>query len=323
MKTDTRSDFDSPWKEAVEIFFPAFMSFFFPAIDAEIDWSKGYQFLDKELEKVVRDAQSGRRYVDKLVQVFLKEGRETWLLIHIEIQNDRDRDFPERMYIYHYRLFDRYRVDIVSLAVLSDADARYRPKVYRTGRWGCKLTFQFPIAKVLDYGRDWAALEANPNSFAVVVMAHLKAKAVKQGEERKQWKLYLVKLLYQRGYTRQQVLELFRFIDWLLVLPPGLDKTFWAELSKFEEEQRMPYVTSVERIGIEKGLQQGLQQGALQAARDMLLHAIAVRFGEKPNDVVQVVNAIEVKETLQSLLEQVICCADLAAFRAALRQAAR
>jgi hypothetical protein len=51
---------------------------------------------------------------------------------------------------------------------------------------------------------------------------------------------------------RQEILELFRFIDWLLVLPPGLDPVFWAELSEFEEEQRMPYVTSVERIGIEK-----------------------------------------------------------------------
>jgi hypothetical protein len=185
MKTDIPSDFDSPWKEAVEVFFPAFLCFFFPAIYAEIDWSKGYQFLDKELEKVVRDAQSGRRYVDKLVKVFLKEGREAWLLIHIEIQNYQDQGFPERIYIYHYRLFDRYRVEIVSLAVLSDADSRYRPEVYSTGRWGCKLTFEFPTAKVLDYGRDWAALAANQNPFAVVVMAHLKAQAVKKGEERK------------------------------------------------------------------------------------------------------------------------------------------
>ena len=105
MTTDTDSDFDSPWKEVIEVFFPAFMAFFFPKIHAGIDWSKGYQFLDKELQKVVRDAPSGRRYVDKLVKVFLQEGREAWLLIHIEIQNERDPGFPERMYIYHYRLF--------------------------------------------------------------------------------------------------------------------------------------------------------------------------------------------------------------------------
>lgn len=325
MEPDISSDFDSPWKEAVEVFFPAFMRFFFPAIDAAIDWSKGYQFLDKELEKVVRDAASGRRYVDKLVQVFLQEGSATWLLIHIEIQGYRDAAFPERMYVYHYRLFDRYRIEIVSLAVLSDPDPHYRPDEYRTGRWGCELRFRFPAVKVLDWGLDWAALEAQDNPFAVVVMAHLKAQAVKEGEARKQWKLRLVRLLYGRGYSRQDVLELFRFIDWLLVLPADLDTLFWAELSEFEENQGMPYVTSVERIGIEKGRQQGRQQGwqegSLQEAREMVLEAVAARFGVAPEEIVQAVNAITARETLRSLLRQAVTGADLVAFREALRLA--
>ncbi len=79
-------DYDSPWKEAVEVYFEAFMLFFFPDIHAEIDWSMGYEFLDKELEKIVRDAETGRRHADKLVKVFLPDGKETWLIIHIEIQ---------------------------------------------------------------------------------------------------------------------------------------------------------------------------------------------------------------------------------------------
>jgi hypothetical protein len=46
------------------------MAFFFPTIHAEIDWSKKYEFLDKELEKVVRQAVVTEQYVDKLVQVY-------------------------------------------------------------------------------------------------------------------------------------------------------------------------------------------------------------------------------------------------------------
>jgi hypothetical protein len=91
---------------------------------------------------------------------------------------------------------------------------------------------------------------------------------------------------------------------------------FWAELSEFEEEQRMPYVTSIERIGIEKGL----QKGSLRGSRGMLLEAVSARFGELPDDVVQAVNAIETEETLRSLLRQAILCTDLATFRAALRK---
>jgi hypothetical protein len=58
-----RADYDSPWKEIIERLFPQFMTFFFPAIHAAIDWSMPYQFLDKELQQVVRAAELGRHTV--------------------------------------------------------------------------------------------------------------------------------------------------------------------------------------------------------------------------------------------------------------------
>ena len=45
-------DFDSPWKDILEGYFPDFMAFFFPAAAAEIDWSRGFEPLDKELAQV-------------------------------------------------------------------------------------------------------------------------------------------------------------------------------------------------------------------------------------------------------------------------------
>ena len=47
--SEVTTDYDSPWKKALEVFFADFMAFFFPAAHADIDWAKGYQFLDKEL----------------------------------------------------------------------------------------------------------------------------------------------------------------------------------------------------------------------------------------------------------------------------------
>jgi hypothetical protein len=144
------ADHDTPWKEALEHHFPEFLSLLFPQVHAGIDWSKDHHFLDKELQKVVREANSGRRYADKLVRVYAADGKETWLLIHIEVQGEPEADFAERMYRYNYRLFDRYSIEIISLAVLADASERYRPQSYQRQRWGCQLTFQFPIAKLLD-----------------------------------------------------------------------------------------------------------------------------------------------------------------------------
>jgi hypothetical protein len=45
--TEPRDAFDSPWKDVLEAYFQDFMQFFFPQIHADIDWSRGYDFLDQ------------------------------------------------------------------------------------------------------------------------------------------------------------------------------------------------------------------------------------------------------------------------------------
>ena len=76
----------------------------------EIDWEKGYETLDKEFQQIVQDANLGKRLADKLVKVWLKSNQETVILIHTEIQGQYESDFAERMYVYHYRIYDKYRL---------------------------------------------------------------------------------------------------------------------------------------------------------------------------------------------------------------------
>jgi hypothetical protein len=116
--TELRDQFDSPWKEILEVYFEDFILFFFPQIHAEIDWSRGYDFLDQELAQVVRDAELGKRLADKLVKVWKLSGEETWVLVHIEIQSQEEGRFGERMFVYYYRLRDKYDLLIASLAIL-------------------------------------------------------------------------------------------------------------------------------------------------------------------------------------------------------------
>ena len=82
--------------------------------------------------------------------------------------------------------------------------------------------------------------------------------------------------------SRRDILNLFRFIDWVLALPAGLEARFQAELAQFEAERKMPYVTSVERLGIEKGIRQGLQQGLQQGEAALLKRLLTRRFGPLP-----------------------------------------
>lgn len=278
---------DNVWKEILEVFFKDFLAFFFLDIHEKVDWQRGYEFLDKELEKLDRDNEIGKRLADKLVKVYLLGGQEALLYIHIEVQGYPDRSFEERMYIYNYRIFDRYRQPVISLAVLTDVSAKYRPSHYEVKMFGFEHSFRFPTVKLMDYNKKWAALEANPNPFAIIVMAHLKARNEKNSEQKLAWKLRLVRMLVERSYNRQQILQLFRFIDWLIKLPKELDLSFEQEIARDKEEGKMPYITSIERIGMER------------LASTMLTEQLKERFGEIEPVILEHLSKLELDQLLE------------------------
>ena len=53
------ADYDSPWKEALDFFFEAFLELFFPQAHADIDWRRPYRSLDKELQQIAPDSDAG------------------------------------------------------------------------------------------------------------------------------------------------------------------------------------------------------------------------------------------------------------------------
>ncbi|MBF0109875.1 MAG: DUF4351 domain-containing protein [Magnetococcales bacterium] len=139
-------------------------------------------------------------------------------------------------------------------------------------------------------------LEVSTNPFAIVTLAHLTGKQTKnQPTERFQQKMRITRMLYERGFNRQQIVDLFRFIDWVLSLPEELDNQFWTNLSNFEENQKMPYITSVERIGHKRGKEEGRQEEAVI----MLLKQMRRKFGQTPDWVTEKVNSasLELIET--------------------------
>ncbi|PIY29801.1 MAG: hypothetical protein COZ09_02980 [Comamonadaceae bacterium CG_4_10_14_3_um_filter_60_42] len=118
------------------------------------------------------------------------------------------------------------------------------------------------MVKLLDYADQDQNLEANPNPFALVTAAHLRTRQTKHNpEQRYQATRTLVRLLYTHGWSRQRVLDLFSVLDWMMRLPDGLAQQLWRDIKQIEGETRMKYVTSVERLAIERGMQQGEARG--------------------------------------------------------------
>lgn len=293
-----QTEFDTPWKDVLQRYFEDFILFFFPQAHLEIEWSRGFEFLDKELQQVVRDAELGRRLVDKLVKIYRAGGEEAWVLIHVEVQSQEESDFAERMFTYNYRIFDRYRRSVASLAVLGDERTNWRPEQFGYQLFGCEMNFFFPVVKLLDYSQQWSELEASRNPFATVVMAHLKAIETRNNRRnRYSWKLALTRRLYELGYEREDVINLFQFIDWLMSLPLDLEQEFLQEVLNFEESRRMPYITSVERIATLKGRKEGIREGLLEG----ISLGLELKFGSLGLSLLPEIERIEDVEQLRAI----------------------
>ncbi len=299
------ADYDSPWKEALAHYLPDAFALFFPEVSTQIAWERGYELLDKELQQVTRDADLGRRLADTLVQVWRRDGGDAWVLVHIEVQGQPERDFARRMFVYYYRIFDRYQRPIMSVAILGDEQADWRPARFGQELWGCAVELRYPMVKLLDWQERDAELAASANPFTVVVRAYLAAQATAGAmDARGRAKLGLIRGLYERGYGRAQILELFRLIDWLLALPHEQEAALWQEIAQIEEERRMPYITSVERIGLQEGKLQGLQEGTVQGQRTMLRRLVQARFGTVPEALGRQIDAAD-QERLEQLADQI------------------
>ncbi len=279
--------YDSPWKEAIEHYFQEFMAFYFPDAYRSVDWSKEHIFLDQELRAIVQDAELGTRFVDKLVRVTELSGSESWIYIHVEVQGTRQTEFSKRMFVYNYRIFDRYEKPVASLAVLADQHKHWKQTSYGYNVLGCRLTLDFPVAKLTDYDEKLDELLASENAFGLITAAHiLTRKTRKKHQERYEAKLLLIKILYQRHWDKQRVINLLTVLDWLMTLPAWLDTKVWQEIETIEEHKNMKYITSIERIGIAKGRVEGRIEGRVEGRVEgeskLLKRQLERRFGALP-----------------------------------------
>ncbi|SDW35538.1 cytosolic protein [Thiocapsa roseopersicina] len=304
-------DYDPPWKDLLEHWQRPFLEFFFPRIAADIDWSRGLEFLDEELQKVTRRAVVGRRYVDKLVKVWRLGGEETWVLIHTEVQGEPDPGFARRLYTYHSRLMDRYDRPVATLVILADEQRDWRPERYYHALWGCEAVLVFPVVKLLDFKSRTVELEASANPFALVVLAQLAAVATKRDPAaRLDRKIGLTRRLYRCGLNRDEVLSLYAFIDWVMTLPEPLEDDYHRAIQAIEEAKQMRYVTTAERIGIRKGMERGMERGmekGLESERALLQRQARRRFGDAVAERAAVLLArIRAPETLEQLGEALL-----------------
>lgn len=287
-----QTDYDTPWKDAIEFYFRDFMDFYFPEQAIAMDWSKPCRFLNQELAKSIQNARVGKRVVDRLVEVALLDGGEAWVYIHIELQGQRETGFTERLFVYNYRAYDRFRRPVATLVLLLDDEPGWKPGRYGFEVLGTRHYLEFPVVKLLDFRHQVDTLPEQDNPFALVTVAHLLSRQTRNdARQRYAAKFRLIELLGNKGWAESKIHRFIGIIDWLLHLPDELNQQLWQAITQTLETATMPYVSSFERyaiqkgmdigkqLGIEQGMEQGMEQGLLQGERAVLLRLITKRFG--------------------------------------------
>jgi hypothetical protein len=262
------SDFDGAWKAALTQYFAPFLALFFPVAHAAIDWNQPVVSRDPDLQQIAPEDRKGKQRVDTLMQVTRTDGTPTLVLIHIEIQSQRDPAFPERMFLYHARIFDRERVPVVSLAILGDEDASWRPDHFGSDLWGCRLHLAFPMVKLRDL--DPAQLEATVNPLATLTLVQRDAQETRgQPQERLRRKVMRYRALLRQGYAAADVRALLRLIEQVLRLSKELAAESRSQMRQVEVEElgMETFVTSFEELARE------------EERRDLVLQLLTWKLG--------------------------------------------
>ena len=274
--------------------------------DNDIDWSRPPEFLDTELQNILRGAAVGVNIVDKLVKVWLKDGMELWLLLHIEVQSQYERGLPKRVCRYNIRIWDVYDHPVVSLVLLADDHPGWKPDSFGFGRWGAGTTTRFLVSKLLEWGDRWEELEQSNNPFAVATMAHLKTMQTRHNpEERAEWRFRFVRRLYEGGFSREHVEDMLGFLDWVMALPEDLERQFDDRVERFETERRMDFIPHWER----RGIRTGRLEGSLQTSREAVLAVLETRFTAVDPSIADAISRIDDLEWLKRMHRRAILAA--------------
>jgi hypothetical protein len=100
----------------------------------------------------------------------------------------------------------------------------------------------------------------------------------------------------------------------MMTLPKDMDSDFLQDIRRFEEENNMQYVTSIERLAREEGIIEGL----IEKGREDVIDVLQIRFGELPNELVDKVNQIEDVTQLKMLLNRAVTTNSLSEFQQAI-----
>ena len=233
--------------------------------------------------------------------------RPAYWLAHIEVQTQRDSTLPRRLFDYHYHIERRHRCRVITLAILGDLSPSWRPGSFSSDIPPLGMGLGYVAIKLIDLEEKIELPRFRGNPVAMVIRAHLAALRTRRDlEARLMQRVALCRRLYEEGFNQKDVVFIHGLIDRLMILPRPLMIRFKQELFTLEKDKNMPYVDTLTRMS--------RQEGSLAQARESVIEALEIRFGEVSADLRERINALDNLRTLKAQLRRAITVPSLDQF---------
>ena len=250
---------DQLWKSIIEDLWQPFLCFFFPAHALLVDFNLPGEFLDKELSNLTPPGRGRGRVADKLAKIWLRDGTEAWVLVHVEIQGKPQVDFARRMAQMGYRIFDRHGARPAALAILTDNSPDFNPCCFEVCTWGQSLRYDFTTYKVSDNPPEYHSDPTNPFALVMEAVYFSLRKHKLDDKGRLEVKEQLLQKLYATGYNKRIIFHLLTFFKYV---PRFANSDFLPIFeAKIDEVKKNQPVMSTYELDLQYKFEQGIEQG--------------------------------------------------------------
>ena len=209
-------------------------------------------------------------------------------LVHLEPQAQKVDDFPEKMFRYFAKLWDRHGLHASRAA-------------------GTQLGMRFPGLDVLDFRfsavqlnrLEWKAFLEKPNPVASALMARMNFTRA----ERPRVKLQCLRLLATLRLDPDKSALISKFVDSYLKLEAEEVRIFEQILEtipEMEKNEIMEITTSWQRQGRIEGRVEGRMEGRVEGLRSGLASGLRALFGERARALIERMQSYDL-EALQRL----------------------
>jgi hypothetical protein len=266
---------DRLWKGIIEDLFEDFLHYFRPQLaQNEVDFSKGFEFMDKDLDNLKPESERRLRHADKLIKFYTKAGGYKFVLLHVEVQGYKDKHFAQRMFEYYYRIRDKWKVPVCAFVLYTNQETDFQPLIYTESFDETEVTYRFPAFKLIEKQEKDLELKGNPFSIVMKVAHKAFQKQLLTDNKQLIWKVALVKELVAAGFSPDKVRNILDFIRFYI--------SFATPTNAQNLEQEIDQIIKpLKNMGIqevvkEHYIEEGKIEGKKEAVFGMLAEGLSV-----------------------------------------------